>query len=163
MVQCRHRFGRRAVGDYIVCGTRDLDDLLSVLLLARWADVTDKKTGQAPIDVVPLFDTVPTLQRSAEVMRSLFDDPRYRRHLESRGRRQTVLVGYSDSNKGSGIATARFGLYQAQQALVEVAGASDIPAHALLRPRGYHAEPGGGRIDALVRSTAPERSATNCA
>ena len=118
MVQCRHRYGRRAVGDYIVCGTRDLDDLLSVLLLARWADVTDKKTGQAPIDVVPLFDTVPTLQRSAEVMQSLFDDPRYRRHLESRGRRQTVLVGYSDSNKGSGIATARFGLYQAQRALV---------------------------------------------
>jgi len=154
MVQCRHRFGRRAVGDYIVCGTRDLDDLLSVLLLARWADVTDKKTGQAPIDVVPLFDTVPTLQRSAEVMRSLFDDPRYRRHLESRGRRQTVLVGYSDSNKGSGIATARFGLYQAQQALVEVAGASDIRL-TLFYGRGGTTSRGGGRIDALVRSAPP--------
>ena len=154
MVQCRHRYGRRAVGDYIVCETVERDDLLSVLLLARWADATDKKTGQVPIDVVPLFDTVPALRRAAEVMRGLFEEPQYRQHLASRDHRQTILIGYSDSNKNSGIAAARFALYEAQGALVEAARASDTEL-VIFHGRGGTTSRGGGRVDTLVRSTPP--------
>ena len=34
---CRHRYGAAAVGSYVVSMARDVDDILSVLLLARWA------------------------------------------------------------------------------------------------------------------------------
>ncbi len=37
MDYCRHRYGAAAVGSYVVSMARDIDDVLSVLLLARWA------------------------------------------------------------------------------------------------------------------------------
>ncbi|MGE3599696.1 MAG: phosphoenolpyruvate carboxylase [Dehalococcoidia bacterium] len=154
MQQCRHRFGRQSIGSYIVCGTRGHDDVLSVLLLARWADVTDKKSGHVPIDVVPLFDTVEALQQSANVLKALTDNEQYASHLASRGRNQTVLIGYSDSNKGNGIAAARFALYRAQGELVDVARGASVDL-VLFHGRGGTTSRGGGRIDALVRSTPP--------
>jgi phosphoenolpyruvate carboxylase len=154
MQQCRHRYGRRAIGNYIVCGTRGHDDVLAVLLLARWADITDKKSGHVPIDVVPLFDTVEALQKSGGILAALTADAQYAAHLASRDRHQTVLIGYSDSNKGNGIAAARFALYEAQVDLVDVARNGSIDL-VLFHGRGGTTSRGGGRIDALVRSAPP--------
>ena len=44
--------------------------------------------------------------------------PQYREHLAGRGNRQTVMIGYSDSNKDGGLASARWSLQNAQVALV---------------------------------------------
>ena len=48
IAHARHKFGERAIGSYIVAGAEGADDLLAVLLLARWADTTDKRTGEMP-------------------------------------------------------------------------------------------------------------------
>ncbi len=53
MMQCRYKYGERAIGDYIVSGTESADDVLSALLLARWANITDREKGEVPLDVVP--------------------------------------------------------------------------------------------------------------
>src|SRR6202041_2129984 len=45
IAQARHKFGGRAIGEYIVSGARGPEDILAVLLLARWADITDKRTA----------------------------------------------------------------------------------------------------------------------
>src|SRR5947207_3904825 len=37
------------------------------------------------------------------------------RHLDARGRRQCVLIGYSDSNKQTGPCASRFMIHQAQR------------------------------------------------
>ena len=34
-----------------------VDDILSVLLLARWADTADRRSGDVPVDVAPLFES----------------------------------------------------------------------------------------------------------
>ena len=49
MDYCRHRYGQAAVGSYVVSMARDIDDVLSVLLLARWAGLLDNvvRAGRA--------------------------------------------------------------------------------------------------------------------
>ena len=46
--------------------------------------------------------------------------PEYARLLESRGRSQEVMLGYSDSNKDGGYLTSGWELYKAEIALIEV-------------------------------------------
>ena len=46
MVQGRHRYGPDAIGYYVVSGVQGIDDVLAVLLLARWAEAWDKRTGR---------------------------------------------------------------------------------------------------------------------
>ena len=99
IAQARHKFGGRAIGEYIVSGARGPEDILAVLLLARWADITDKRTGECPLDVAPLLESVDALESAGDVLRALHAEPAYRRHLESRDRRQMVVIAgrYSDA------------------------------------------------------------------
>ncbi len=150
----RHKYGREAIGAYIVSGAQHAEDVLGVLLLARWAEVTSRKTGEVPLDVVPMFDSVATLKICGTAMRQLIDEPVYCRHLQARGARQRVLVGYSGSNKEAGIAMSRWAAHRAQTDLMRAlkdTGFKLIIGHA----RGGTISRGGGRIDALVRSAPP--------
>jgi phosphoenolpyruvate carboxylase len=154
MQQARNRFGEQAIGDYIVSGTEAADDVLSVLLLARWADVTDRGIGEVPLDVVPLIETVGALEGAGPLLRSLLAEPSYRRHLAARGRRQTVLLGYSESNQAIGIAASRHVIYQAQVELMAAAAEASVDL-TLFYGRGGPSSRGGGPIERLVEN-APD-------
>src|SRR5271163_2890133 len=119
IAQARHKFGGRAIGEYIVSGARGPEDVLAVLLLARWADITDKRSGEGPLDVAPLLESIDSLERAGDVLRALYREPAYRRHLASRGNTQMVMIGYSDSNKEGGIAASRWALQMAQSELLQ--------------------------------------------
>ena len=123
IAQARHKFGGRAIGEYIVSGARGPEDILAVLLLARWADITDKRSGECPLDVAPMLESIDSLEAAGEVLRALHAEPAYRRHLDSRGNRQVVVIGYSDSNKQGGIAASRWALQVAQIQLLQTARA----------------------------------------
>jgi phosphoenolpyruvate carboxylase len=151
IAQARHKFGARAIGDYIVSGTRGAEDVLAVLLLARWADITDKRTGESPLDVAPLLECIDALRSAGEILQALTDEPTYRKHLEARGNRQIVLIGYSDSNKEGGIAASRWALQLAQSRLIEAARRAQIRV-TIFHGRGGTPARGGGRIDQLVES-----------
>jgi phosphoenolpyruvate carboxylase len=155
MMQCRHRYGERAIGNFVVSGTSGADDVLAPLLLARWAEAYDKRTGEIGVDVAPLFESVDTLDRCGDVMRTLLAEPVYHRHLEARGRRQCVLVGYSDSNEDDGPCASRFATHQAQRTLSGVL-AADGESFVIFHARGGSIARGGGRVDALVRAAPVE-------
>ena len=70
IAQARHKFGGRAIGEYIVSGARGPEDVLAVLLLARWADITDKRTGECPLDVAPLLESIDSLEAAGDVLRA---------------------------------------------------------------------------------------------
>jgi phosphoenolpyruvate carboxylase len=150
LTQCRHRYGAAAIGDYVVSGANGADDVLAVLLLARWADTTDRKTGEVPFDVSPLLSSLSSLAHSSDIMRTLLSLPVYRRHLELRGNRQSVMVSYSNSNKEGGIAAARWAVHEAYQRLLAAHAGLKISL-VFVHGRGGSASR-GGRIDALVRS-----------
>ena len=155
IVQSRHRYGADAVGLYIVGGASNPDDVLAPLVLARWAEAYDKASGQVALDVAPLFDQVATLERCGQTMQELLVDDVYKRHLEARGRLQTVLIGYSESNEDSGIVASRFAAYRAQRHLTEALRNAN-KEHVLFYSRGGSIPRGGGRIDTLLRAAPAE-------
>jgi phosphoenolpyruvate carboxylase len=155
VMQIRHRYGPDAIGYFIVGHAAGPDDVLAALLLARWAEAYDRRTGEAALDVAPLFESIDTLERSDETMRELLGDPIYRRHLEARGRRQCVLVGYADTAKDGGLCASRFAIHRAQSKLSKVLAAAD-ERHVMFHARGGSLASGGGRIDVLVRAAPTE-------
>jgi len=137
--------GEAAASTYIVSMTRSADDLLKVMLLAREMGLINL-AGKKPtsrLDFVPLFETLEDLEHAPLVMRSLLEDPVYARQLEARGRRQEVMIGYSDSGKDAGMIAASWALYRAQESLAELFDDSKIELR-LFHGRGGSVGRGGG-------------------
>ena len=76
-------------------------------------------------------------------MDALLGTPEYMRLLESRGRIQEVMLGYSDSNKDGGFLTSGWELYKAEIGLVEVFRRHDVGIR-LFHGRGGSVGRGGG-------------------
>ncbi|MEM6531174.1 MAG: phosphoenolpyruvate carboxylase [Myxococcota bacterium] len=112
-------YGSDAFGPYIVSMTQGADDALAVVYLARAAGLV--RDGGVPLDVAPLLETVPDLENGEATIAALLSNPTYRSHVRQRGDQQMVMLGYSDSNKESGIASSRWALQRAQTVLLEVA------------------------------------------
>jgi phosphoenolpyruvate carboxylase len=87
-------------------------------------------------------------------LRRLHQEPAYRRHLESRNDRQTVLIGYSDTNKQGGIAASRWALQAGQLQLLEAAREVGIQL-TIFHGRGGTPARGGGRTENLVEAAPP--------
>jgi phosphoenolpyruvate carboxylase len=113
----------------IVSMTRNVSDLLAVYLLAREGGLAistpDGLVCQLP--VVPLFETLGDLRRSAGILDQFLAHPFTRRSLEHQravhggaALVQQVMIGYSDSNKDGGIFASHWRLYRAQQELALV-------------------------------------------
>jgi len=150
---CRRKYGKQAIGPFIISMTQDADDILSILLLANWSELHTRR-GFVPLDIAPLLETVDDLERGPEIIRSLLANNLYREHLEYRENKQMVMIGYSDSNKNAGLASARWALQNAQVALVESVKEENI-ALRLFHGRGGTVSRGGGKTHAAVLGAPP--------
>jgi phosphoenolpyruvate carboxylase len=152
----RHRYGPDAVGPYIVSSAHDLDDILSLLLLARWADIADRGTNEVPLDIAPQFDSVAALESCGKVMAKLFAEPAYRQHLAARGNSQIVVVAYAQSNKDSGVVASRWLVRQAIEDLVKAADEAQVKLTIYYWREGATSR-SAARNETLIRR-APARS-----
>ena len=152
--QIRHRYGPQAIGSFVVSGAQGVDDVLAALLLARWASVFDKSTGEVTLDIAPQFESITALEQCGSIMQQLLSEPAYARHLEGRGGRQNVLLGYSDSNMEAGPCASRFAIHQAERTLTADLR-SAVQNLAIMHVRGASLARGGARIDRLVKSAPP--------
>jgi phosphoenolpyruvate carboxylase len=150
---CRKQMGEVAIGPYIISMAQGADDALAVLALARKGGLVDAR-GNVSLDVAPLFETVPDLHDASATLQSLLDDPVYGNHLATRGNRQIVMLGYSDSNKESGIVSSRWALQQAQTALLAVAEAAHVHL-TLFHGRGGTVSRGGSQVRNAVLAEPP--------
>lgn len=146
--EMRERHGETAVGPFILSMTQGADDVLTALLLARWAGLAGE-TAEVPLDVVPLFETVPDLDAAPAVLTELLDDAVYRRHLTTRGDRQIVMIGYSDSSKRGGMAASRWAIQRAQEEMVAVLSRAGVTP-TLFHGRGGTVSRGGGKTHRAV-------------
>eukprot|EP00804_Cyclotella_cryptica_P018875 CCRYP_006412-RC/>CCRYP_006412-RC protein AED:0.21 eAED:0.21 QI:182/1/1/1/1/1/6/99/1018 len=102
-----------SLGAYVISQCTSASDILAVLLLQLDAGV------KKPLRVVPLFETLGDLNGAAATMEKLFSIPAYIGSLE--GRKQEIMVGYSDSAKDAGRLAASWAQYETQVKLSEVA------------------------------------------
>jgi phosphoenolpyruvate carboxylase len=151
IAHARHKFGAGAIGAYIVSGAEGPDDVLAVLLLARWAGIADKHTGECRLDIAPLLESIEALEQAGGLLRALAAEPAYRGHLAACGDRQTLVIGYSDPGKETGIAASRWALRVAQQGLLEAARETGLTV-TIFHARGGTRARGGGRIESLVEA-----------
>ncbi len=143
-------FGPQALPRYVVSFTRAPTDVTNVLALDALAS-----PGAAPLelDIVPLLESRDALTGAGAFLSALLRDPAYRPHLERRGMRQEVMLGYSDSNKESGYLAAAWSLYRAQEELV-VAAAEHGVELTLFHGRGGTIGRGGGPANRAVLAQA---------
>ncbi len=149
----RRKYGPQSIGPFIISMTNGADDVLSVLLLAEWAELHDKR-GKVPLDVTPLLETVDDLHAGPAIMKELLGSKIYREHLAYRDDCQMVMIGYSDSNKDGGLASARWALQQAQVKLVETVEAQGVEL-TLFHGRGGTISRGGSKTHVAVLGSPP--------
>ncbi len=138
----RH-YGPASVPHYVISKTTSVSDILETAVLVKEAGLLRPREGVLDLDIVPLFETIEDLRNCAEVMDQLLTLPGYMRLLESRGRVQEVMLGYSDSNKDGGFLTSGWELYKAEIALVELFRRHEVGLR-LFHGRGGSVGRGGG-------------------
>jgi phosphoenolpyruvate carboxylase len=150
---CRRKYGKRAIGPFIVSMTEGADDILSVLLLAQWGELHNRR-GEVPLDVAPLLETVDDLHAGPDILKALLSSDLYRDHLQRRKNRQTIMIGYSDSNKDGGLASSRWAIQNAQEMLVNAMASEDIEL-TLFHGRGGTVSRGGSKTHVSVLGAPP--------
>lgn len=141
-------YGRGSLGPFIISMTRGPADLLTVLLLARWAG------GASGMQIVPLFETLGDLDAAPRTLEALFALPVYRAHLDSCAGEQMVMIGYSDSNKDGGYLAANWALYRAQEAIAWTCRERGVGL-TLFHGRGGTVARGGGPAGRAIRAQPP--------
>ncbi len=145
------RFGLDACRRYVVSFTRSADDIAAVFELARYA----AGGGRTPVlDVVPLFESAVDLANAPAVLTGMLDLPQVAERLAVTGRRLEAMLGYSDSAKELGPASATLRLFDTQARLTEWAAARDIKL-TLFHGRGGALGRGGGPAGRAVLAQAP--------
>ena len=150
---CKRKYGDNAIGPFIISMTQGADDVLSVLLLANWSELHNRR-GEVPVDIAPLLETVEDLRSGKKILEEMLACGLYRKHLRQRSDRQSVMIGYSDSNKDSGLASARWALQHAQIELADVVSRQNIELN-LFHGRGGTISRGGGKTHAAVMGAPP--------
>lgn len=138
-------YGNELLGPIIISMTHAASDVLTVLLLAKWAGC--KTIPQ----ITPLFESVPDLKDAPRILETLFTSEIYREHLTSHNNEQMVMIGYSDSNKDGGYLMANWSLYEAQEEITRVAQKHNVKL-TIFHGRGGTIARGGGPANSAIRA-----------
>lgn len=104
---------------------------------------------------VPLFESIEDLRNCPDICRSLWQAPSYAPMLDSWGRWQEVMLGYSDSNKDGGMLTSTWEIFQAHRKLHAVARECGVQLQ-LFHGRGGTVGRGGGPTHRAIAAQPPE-------
>jgi phosphoenolpyruvate carboxylase len=145
-----------AIDTYIVSMTHSASNVLEVLLLAKEAGLyfEDNNMITSRLNIVPLFETIDDFRRAPEIMRKLYSNPIYSRHLNARGNFSEVMIGYSDSNKDGGLLCASWESHKAQRSVKKVADEFGL-RHRLFHGRGGSVSRGGGPTNQAILARHP--------
>jgi phosphoenolpyruvate carboxylase len=147
----QRRFGAAACRRYIVSFTTSADDIAAVYELAGYAFPDG---GRPVLEVVPLFESGEDLANAPAVLTAMLSLPSVAARLQENGRHLEVMLGYSDSAKELGPASATLRLFDAQAELAAWAAEHDVKL-TLFHGRGGALGRGGGPAGRAVLAQAP--------
>jgi len=142
--ELRAKYGAAALPNCIISKTDGVSDLLELALLLKESGLL--LPGAQPkldVNIIPLFETIEDLQKSAATMAGVFAIPGYRELIAGRGDEHEVMLGYSDSNKDGGFLTSGWELYKAEIELAQVFKQHNVRLR-LFHGRGGSVGRGGG-------------------
>jgi phosphoenolpyruvate carboxylase len=144
--ELKRTYPPRAIRSYVISETRSAADVLSLIWLAELSGVrvAASDDGADPgLMPVPLFESIEDLRNCPSICRNLWMHHDYAPLLDSWGRQQEVMLGYSDSNKDGGMLTSTWEIFKAHRALQLVARDCDVKL-TLFHGRGGTVGRGGG-------------------
>lgn len=150
--QIQQQNGELACHRYIISNCQQASDILQLMELFLWNGWDEK---ELTIDFVPLFETVSDLEGASQIMERLYTHPFYRKHLESRGNKQDIMLGFSDSTKDGGYLMANWSIFNAKVALTATSVAHNIHL-AFFDGRGGPPSRGGGKTHRFYASMGKE-------
>ena len=140
--------GEEGCNRYIISQCNSALNVLEVFglfLLSGW------KKEKLSVDIVPLFETVEDLQQAASVMKELYENKVYKKHLQQRNQTQTIMLGFSDGTKDGGYLMANWGIYKAKEELTEISREYGIDV-VFFDGRGGPPARGGGKTHKFYAS-----------
>ncbi len=144
----QHYNGEDGCSRYIISQCNSAINVLEVFglfLLSGWEK--EKMT----VDIVPLFETVEDLQQAAAIMKELYENESYKKHLQRRGQMQTIMLGFSDGTKDGGYLMANWSIYKAKEELTRIS--ADYGIHVVFFDgRGGPPARGGGKTHKFYAS-----------
>jgi phosphoenolpyruvate carboxylase len=144
VAELKTRFSPAAIRSHVISGACSVQDVRNCMWLARLGGVRLEGSGDDPgLMPVPLFESIEDLRNAPEICRELWQSSDYRVLLDSWGRRQEVMLGYSDSNKDGGMVTSTWEVFKAHRALHLLARECDVTL-TLFHGRGGTVGRGGG-------------------
>jgi len=145
------RFGVDACRRYVVSFTRSADDIAAVYELARYAADGDPIPR---LDVVPLFESAADLAHAPDVLTGMLALPDVAERVAASGGELEAMLGYSDSAKELGPASATLRLFDTQARLAGWAADHGVRL-TLFHGRGGALGRGGGPAGRAVLAQAP--------
>lgn len=146
MKTIQHNNGEAGSNRYIISNNEsalNVLELLSLFRLLGWED--------APVDIVPLFETVEDLEDAHLIMKLLYENDMYAKHLKKRGNKQTIMLGFSDGTKDGGYLMANWSIYKAKENLTQMARNHDVKV-VFFDGRGGPPARGGGKTHKFYAS-----------
>ena len=150
----------QAIRTYVISGTTGAQDILSLVWLMGMngvkASASQNESGEADPGVmpVPLFESIEDLHNAPDICREVWTAPDYSALLDSWGREQEVMLGYSDSNKDGGMFTSTWEIFKAHRALHELAAQCNVRLR-LFHGRGGTVGRGGGPTHRAIAAQPP--------
>lgn len=124
----RERFGPGALPTIITANTETLSDMLEVCVLLKHAKLNNDDADLG-MNIVPLIETVPDMKNAEALLEEMLGNKTYREHLEKRGNRQVIMLGYSDSMRCDGIFSAAWEGHKLTGKLLDIAKKHGVGVH----------------------------------
>ena len=146
VAQLKAEYPPEAIRSYVISGAAAVQDVLCLVWLMELCGIAvagRQDRGDPGVMPVPLFESIDDLRNAPEICRTLWSSADYAPYLDSWGRWQEVMLGYSDSNKDGGMLTSTWEIYKAHRALHRVAAECNVTLR-LFHGRGGTVGRGGG-------------------
>lgn len=140
--------GEEGCNRYIISNSEDIFSVLYVFSLLKWCCW---KQGDIPIDIIPLFESMQSMENSANIMKELLDTSEYINHIKYRNSIQTVMLGFSDGTKDGGYLQANWSIYKTKENLSELCKRYNIKP-IFFDGRGGPPARGGGKTHSFYAS-----------
>ncbi|MFN3755602.1 MAG: phosphoenolpyruvate carboxylase [Flavobacterium sp.] len=150
MREIQQQNGEKGCNRYIISNNESALHVLETLAmfhLIGWEHPT--------VDIVPLFEFIDDLDQAAQVMKVLYENPVYKKHLERRNKKQTIMMGFSDGTKDGGYLMANWAIYKAKESISKVAAEYGIEV-VFFDGRGGPPARGGGKTHKFYASLGSE-------
>ena len=139
--------GERGSNRYIISNNQTAVNVMETFAMFNLCGFKHNLT----VDIIPLFETITDLTNANKVMEKLYSNKAYMNHLEKRGKKQTIMLGFSDGTKDGGYLMANWSIFKAKEELTKVSREYGIKV-IFFDGRGGPPARGGGKTHQFYAS-----------